>query len=70
MSYIDHIRACNNAVLGRFVPLLVDEQRVGWLRPEFVAKLSNWPDVFEIAAEPVHTTFLKRYYTKAVFVFY
>jgi len=53
MSYIDHIRACNNAVLGRFVPLLVDEQRVGWLRPEFVAKLSNWPEVFEIAAESV-----------------
>ena len=53
MSYLDHIRACNNAVLGRFVPLLVDEQRVGWLRPEFVAKLSNWPEVFEIAAESV-----------------
>ena len=53
MSYLAHIRACNNAVLGRFVPLLVDEQRVGWLRPEFVAKLSNWPEVFEIAAESV-----------------
>lgn len=48
MSYLDHIRACNNADLSRFVPFIVAGQRVGWLRPEFVARLADWPDVFEI----------------------
>ena len=48
MSYLDHIRACNNADLSRFAPFIVADQKVGWLRPEFAARLADWPDVFEI----------------------
>jgi len=53
MSYLDHIRACNNADLSRFVPFLIDGQQVGWLRPEFVSKLSNWPEIFDVAGDVV-----------------
>lgn len=48
MSYLDHIRACNNADLSQFVPFTVEEHRIGWLKPEFAASLSEWPDVFSV----------------------
>lgn len=47
MSFLDHIRACNNADLARFRPFLVDGRRVGWLRRDFATQLAEWPSVFE-----------------------
>jgi len=65
MSYLDHIRACNNADLTRFRPFHVGDRRVGWLRPEFAARLSAWPDVFEVGSSavslsPAHSDFAAR----------
>ncbi len=65
MSYLDHIHACNNADLNRFVPFHVAGNRLGWLRPEFAAKLAAWPDVFDVGADtvaliPAHVGFTAR----------
>jgi len=53
MSYLDHIRACNNADLSQFVPFTVAAQRIGWLRPDFAAKLVDWPGVFEVGTDKI-----------------
>ncbi len=53
MSFLDHIRACNNADLSRFVPFFVAGNRIGWLRPDFASKLSAWPDVFKTGDDGV-----------------
>lgn len=65
MSYLDHIRACNNANLGRFLPFFVAEQRVGWIKPDFAAKLADWPAVFavdggKVTLQPAHADFATR----------
>lgn len=49
MSFIDHIHACNNADLSRFLPFYVAGQRLGWLGQEFAQRLASWPEVFDVA---------------------
>lgn len=53
MGYLDHIRACNNADLSQFRPFRVDGKRVGWLRPDFAARLAAWPSAFDVTADAV-----------------
>ena len=36
-----------------YVPLLLGGQRIGWLRPELAARLSEWPKVFTCSPERV-----------------
>ena len=50
MSFVDHIRACNNYDRERVVPLTAGERRIGWLRHDNAAALARFPQVF--AAEP------------------
>ena len=37
----------------RFVPLALEGQRIGWLRPELAARLASWPGVFRASADRV-----------------
>src|SRR4051794_33731330 len=54
MSFVDHIRACNNADPTRLVPLLADEgRRIGWLLPDNAAALARFRDVFAVEKERV-----------------
>lgn len=46
MSYLDHIKACNQWNPDNFVPFLVDGQCMGWIKHEFVQLLYQWPDCF------------------------
>lgn len=48
VSFLDHIDACNRCDIARFMPLHVDEQRVGWFRRDLVPHLEDWPNVFDI----------------------
>src|SRR3954453_1056640 len=49
MSFVDHIRACNNADPTRLIPLLAgDNRRIGWLLPDNAAALSRFPRVFAV----------------------
>ena len=36
MSFLDHIRRCNNADLGQFEPWFIGAERAGWLHRDFV----------------------------------
>ena len=46
MSYLDRVRACNAGDLGRYLPFRVAGRRVGWVLPQFAARLANFGDVF------------------------
>ena len=49
MSYLDHIRACNNFDPSNYVPFEIDGSRVGWVRRENVGYLTAHEAVFDIA---------------------
>ena len=53
MSFADHIRACNNYDPARFLPLLADGRRIGWLRHDNAAALARFPRVFAVEPERV-----------------
>ena len=45
-GYLRHIRACNNVTLpGGRLPFRIGSAQVGWVKPEFAAKLSTFPDI-------------------------
>jgi hypothetical protein len=46
MSFMQHIRSCNNFRPDEFVPLMVDDLLTGRVRPAFAAHLLGYSDVF------------------------
>ncbi|WP_456405612.1 DUF4743 domain-containing protein [Thiolapillus sp.] len=52
-GYLRHIHSCNPPITERFIPWLIGDQVVGWLRPWLVEKLDECPNVFDIANESV-----------------
>lgn len=53
MSFLDKIRACNNWRPDAFVPLMLEDERIGSLRPAAAAHLLRWPEHFAVSAERV-----------------
>ena len=53
MSFLDRIRECNEHDLSRFRPLFVAGTRIGWVRDDMVRLLTDFPDVFSVAADRV-----------------
>ena len=49
MAFLDHIRACNNHDPGKYLPFVIDDQTVGWVRPSFARQLARWHEVMEFA---------------------
>lgn len=53
MSYLDRIQTCNHYDLNGFLPFNVDGDIVGWVRPDFAARLAHQPDAFKVTADHV-----------------
>jgi hypothetical protein len=53
MSFLDHIRVCNNYVPARIVPLLAGNDRIGLLRRDNAEVLRRFPDVFAVERDRV-----------------
>ncbi len=53
MSYLDHIRACNNFDPAGFLPLKISDERVGFVRPKLAGRLCAWPEVFDVSETAV-----------------
>ncbi len=47
MSFLDHIRRCNNADLDQFEPWSIGTQRAGFIHRDFAPVLASRPDLFE-----------------------
>ena len=53
MAYLDRIEACNRCDPADYVPFRAAGRCVGWMRPDFVARLAAFPEVFAIGADGV-----------------
>ena len=53
MSYLDHIRACNNFDPSGFVPFEVGGMRVGWVRHDHARRLRDFPRTFSVGDRQV-----------------
>ncbi|WP_096527079.1 DUF4743 domain-containing protein [Candidatus Nitrosoglobus terrae] len=53
MSYLSHIKDCNNCQLANFRPFYVDGIRVGHLKHDFAERLKSWPTVFQVSPQAV-----------------
>ena len=52
-GYFRHIEACNPSVNEVFLPWLMDQQVVGWIRPTFAAELAGFSDTFQVDDQTV-----------------
>ena len=48
MSYLQRINACSAPDLSTYLPFVVDGQLIGYVKPDFVAQLRDFPDTFRI----------------------
>ncbi len=53
MSFLDHVRACNDHDLARFLPFRVDGAEVGWIAPTLAGRLADFPAVFVVGAQGI-----------------
>lgn len=61
VSYLDRIKACNNARLDGHLPLRIGGHRLGRVAPGFASVLEEWPELFirggdTIDLDPAQTT--------------
>jgi 8-oxo-dGTP pyrophosphatase MutT (NUDIX family) len=56
MSLLRHIRRCNQYRPDNFVPLLLGEARIGFVRRDNAEALRRFPDVFAVADDGVKVT--------------
>ncbi len=53
MGYLDRIAACNNADFSGFFPLLIGDERFGWIARAFLDHLAPWPELFRVSDRAV-----------------
>ncbi len=53
MSFLRHVKACNQFSVIDFIPFRVDGVRVGMMRTAFSEQLAHWPDVFQVGGDAV-----------------
>jgi isopentenyldiphosphate isomerase len=49
MTFLDHIRVCNNFDPSDFRPLFAGTERIGFVRHAMAETLRRWPDVFVVS---------------------
>jgi len=53
LSLIERINECNNHDLAGFRPFFAGAVRIGWVRPEFAARLAGFPGTFMVTDQAV-----------------
>ncbi len=53
MSFLDKIHACNRWNPADFLPLWLNGERIGSLRPSAADQLRRWPDQFDVTPDAV-----------------
>jgi hypothetical protein len=53
LSLLDRIRSCNLRDMRHFRPFIVAEQRVGWIKAPFAARLAEFPEAFQVSDDAV-----------------
>ncbi len=53
MAYLDSIIECNLHDLGRFLPFVIGETHLGWVRRDMAPMLEEWPDLFAVTERAI-----------------
>jgi 8-oxo-dGTP pyrophosphatase MutT (NUDIX family) len=53
MTFLDHIRVCNDHDPARYLPFSAAGSRVGWVARDFAPRLKSFPGVFSIAPNAI-----------------
>jgi len=53
MNYSRHIRSCNQWNPAAFIPFMVDNKQLGWMRPAFAEALRRFPATFIVEGDRV-----------------
>ncbi len=53
MSFLDHIALCNACALSNFVPFRVGARQLGWVHPDLLAALAEFPDTMVVDDDDV-----------------
>lgn len=53
MSFLDHIHACNDHDLGRYLPFHASGQRIGWVERRFAETLGEFGDTLIVSRSDV-----------------
>ena len=48
MAFLDHIAACNRHDITKFLPFVVADSRVGWIRHDVARRLAAFPEAFRV----------------------
>ena len=56
MSYLKHIKVCNNFDASAFRPFEIAGLRVGWVRHDKVVHLEQFSDVFDVSKRSISLT--------------
>ncbi len=55
-SFRRHIAICNNAEIGRYLPLVVGHERLGWVRRDRLDRLREFSEAFEVFGHGIRMT--------------
>jgi len=55
-GYRRHIETCNNAEIGRYLPLVVGHERLGWIRRDRLDRLREFSEAFEVFGHGIRMT--------------
>ena len=53
MAFLDHITACNHHDISKFLPFVVADTRVGWIRHDVARRLAAFPEAFRVIRNKV-----------------
>jgi 8-oxo-dGTP pyrophosphatase MutT (NUDIX family) len=53
MAFIDHIAACNHHDITKFLPFVVLDTQVGWVRHDVARRLAAFPEAFRVIRKRV-----------------
>lgn len=48
MSFIKRVNACNSANTSNYLPFVIDDRQMGWIKPAFSQQLAQWSNIFKL----------------------
>lgn len=48
MSFIQRVNACNSANTSNYLPFVIDDRQMGWIKPAFSQQLAHWSNIFKL----------------------
>jgi hypothetical protein len=53
MAFLDHIIACNRRDISKFLPFIIESERIGWVRRDIALRLASFPETLRVTKDAV-----------------